>query len=781
MRYLNTILSTTVLALLFLLPRAASGQQPTFNVQGSVRDTAGRAIAGVNVGLWQDTVLRAAAASDSVGSFTLRGVRPGEYRFEAVCLGYTPVRQTVSVNASLQPLAFAMRERAEEMEAVRVVASRTKVEPDGTLTFQAQNAPVAKGRSSLEMLRFVQGLTVSGGQVLINGKSGTKIFRGDSRKTMTPQELSAIPATEIERVVVETQAGVEHGASSEGGILRVYLVPHSGLSGTLEGSMLTNGTPDWLDPRINLTLRYQKGKFFMQHELFYSPYFKYTTLYRYEQIVGADTTCSDFRQVRRDVGPSYNLTLSYDIADGHTVSLYSMLDYVGTRLSMEDSVIQREMRRWGNRSRTLAYGAGMEYIGALPVGKQSQFKLWTSCSNNREKGHALYYDALAIDSAAQRSGNLYVEVAPSLSFTLGGGHRLQGGVNFDFSNNGEYTAGTTLSNFSQGKATVDYLEKGGDVRPWVQYDNSFANGNFYLRLGVTGLYYWGNRQDHANSERSYSLPEEWGVFPKLLLQYRFSQEKQVFLRGEYSFLYSLPNYFYFSPVVTYVTANQYSVGNRALRMEKIHTAGLTLFFLQDWQLQYRFRYCPNLISVMTHADSRHPGMSYLRPENAGTLQRHHVAASYNTQLFDFWYTSNELYCRYELERSEDASAEYVAVGGSTTQDFSFYEGIGMYVTFEGAMGNRHLSKAAGPFYALSAALYASFLDDQLQLNFSVNNIVRKRGEITTEYGNSIRRRIEAQGFLSFELGVTWSFAHGQRVKSRSGQDVSAPGKAPIQL
>lgn len=29
------------------------------------------------------------SASDSVGSFTLRGIKLGEYRFVAACLGYT--------------------------------------------------------------------------------------------------------------------------------------------------------------------------------------------------------------------------------------------------------------------------------------------------------------------------------------------------------------------------------------------------------------------------------------------------------------------------------------------------------------------------------------------------------------------------------------------------------------------------------------------------------------------------------------------------------------------
>lgn len=776
----DSLLCSMTLFLVLVAPLPMRGQPATLDVHGSVRDTAGHPVVAAYAQLWQDSAVMATAASDSSGRFTLRNVMPAQYTLRISCLGYSPMERAISVSTHLKPIDCVLEELSEEMEAVRVVESRTSVSPEGNVTFRAEGASVAKGRSTLEMLRYVQGLAVERGSVLVNGRGGTKIFLGDSRKTMSIEELRATPATEIERIVVEPYAGVEYGASDDGGIVRVYLVRRIGLSGTFENSLRTDFFNGVWDARSIPTLRYQQGRFYMHHQIFLTPYFKYTTLRRTEQIVGKDITQSDYRHVVQSWGPTYNTALSYEVAEGHTISLYGSIDYGKDRNDMRDSTVGKQPSAWNNDLQNLSGGIAVEYIAQLPVGEKSKFKLWSSYTNGRNWGRTEYHELTNPLDVAQKEKNYYIEVAPSLSFTFGGGHTLRGGVYIDYSVDDYSKQGAELSSlFKQKIHPIQYKEAGGDVRPWLEYSKRFFDRLFF-RAGVTGFYYWNGRLDQLNNSR-YSMPTEWGIFPNVLLNYEINRDKRIFLQGSYRFLYSLPNYNYFSPDITYVTATQYSIGNTQLRMEYIHMAELSLFFLRGWRATYSFQYYHNKIQVMTHPDPDNPALSFLRPENAGKQQRHNLEVQYNKQLFDFWYTSNRIYGRYGLERSPDASAKYFAVGGSTTQDFTFYPGVGMYVGFGGGMGSSHLNKEIGPWYAFDAGLYASFLNDQLQINFDAGNILYNQSVVTSRFGETSLRRIELTRLREFTLRVVWTFSRGKEVENRNTADLTAPGRAKIQL
>lgn len=785
MRTNNTISAFAWTFLLALAaPSALLGQGVTFDVRGSVRDTAGRPVEAAYAQLWQDSVVRASAASDGQGHFTLRGIPPALYTLRVSCLGYAPEERAVSVSADLQPIVCVLEARAEEMDAVRVVESRTRVSPEGNITFRAEGVSVAKGRSTLELLRFVQGLTVNREAVLINGRAGTRIFLGDSRKTISIEELRALPATEIARIVVEPFAGVEFGASDEGGIVRVYLAERAGLSGTLQSSVNTNGFNDYWSVPTSLMLRYQKGRFYMHHKIGGNPHFKYRTMHRNEQVLGRDTSQSDYLQEQRSWRfPSYDMALSYEIDEGHGVSLYTTVYNSKAGNSMSDSMAGRPASRWADDLHSYSGGVALEYVVPIPAGEESSFELWTSYTYGGSKGSNRYNEEADPLQVTQNEVTHFVEVAPTFSFLLAGEHSLRGGLYFDFSLSDFRKQGAPPSaGLPRRLDPIAYDETGGDVRPWFEYSKSLFGDRLYLQAGVTGFYYWAGRKDILDSNRSYSLPTEWGIFPKLLFDYTINHDLSIYLQGSYSFSYSLPNYNYFTRDVTYVTSSQYSVGNEMLRMEYVHMAELSLLFLQGWQVSYRFNYSPNMIAVMTYPDPDNPALSFLRPENAGRQQSHYLGMQFSGQLFDFWYTSNALYGRYALESSADARAEYFAVGGSTTQDFTFYPGVGMDVSFAGAMGAKYLNKEVGPWYYLDAGLYANFLDDRLQFRFEAGSIVYSWSTVRSRFGDTTLLRTNTnKRDYRFQLRVVWAFMRGSKVDRRSSVDLSAPSRDAIQL
>jgi len=202
---------------LLLLPQTIQAQSVVAELSGEIRDTIGQPIEAVTVLLMRDATVLATTASNANGRFAFQNVQTGSYVLSFNCLGFQSTQLAITAAPNMESIAVTLQANSQELEDVQIVSERTQGLPSGTLVFQAQGTALANGRSTLELMRYVKGLTVTPSAVLVNGRSGTRIFLDASRRTISLAELQSIPAPEILKVEVEPQAGAEFGAASGGG------------------------------------------------------------------------------------------------------------------------------------------------------------------------------------------------------------------------------------------------------------------------------------------------------------------------------------------------------------------------------------------------------------------------------------------------------------------------------------------------------------------------------------------------------------------------------------
>ena len=96
-----------------------------------------------------------------------------------------------------------------------------------------------------------------------------------------------------------------------------------------------------------------------------------------------------------------------------------------------------------------------------------------------------------------------------------------------------------------------------------------------------------------------------------------SPAKEFYINFNYQYYYSLPNYNYTLPTVTWQGQNQYSIGNPDLTKENRHDFYVWLAYHRKWTVYYDFNYGDNLVKVIMHADPDRKDTYFTRPENAG--------------------------------------------------------------------------------------------------------------------------------------------------------------------
>jgi hypothetical protein len=105
-------------ALLSAWPASAAAQR--INVQGSVRDSAGKPLDNADIGI---VALKMLARSADNGRFTLRGLTPGNYEVSVRRLGYAPktIQLTVVAGNERPPeLAVTLEAQAAVLDAINV-------------------------------------------------------------------------------------------------------------------------------------------------------------------------------------------------------------------------------------------------------------------------------------------------------------------------------------------------------------------------------------------------------------------------------------------------------------------------------------------------------------------------------------------------------------------------------------------------------------------------------------------------------------------------------------
>lgn len=254
-----------------MLSIALSAQSASLS--GVLQDPDGGPVLFANVALYSstDSTLVKVETSDEAGVFRMRNITAGSYFLTATYVGLPDLIQpgiqlTAGQETDLGILTF--QAQAVELEAATVTASRAMVEikPDRTV-FNVQGTINSTGDNGLSLLRKAPGVTVDNNDnINVLGRAGVLLYVDGKRLPLTGDDLSNylqnLPAEQIDRIDIITSPGAKYEAEGNAGIIDIRLKKDKsvGANGSLSSTvsqgrravMNLNGSGNYRNKTMNV-------------------------------------------------------------------------------------------------------------------------------------------------------------------------------------------------------------------------------------------------------------------------------------------------------------------------------------------------------------------------------------------------------------------------------------------------------------------------------------------------------------------------------------------------
>lgn len=732
-------------------------------IKGTVVETEGNPIelAHVIARKRADSTFVAGCLTDAQGRFAFDTLSASEHILTAKCIGYKA--RTIAA----QPVCNIILEGdATELSEVVVLSSFVKRSPSGDLSVRIQGNPIAKGKSLMETLRYIQGVEVLSGNILVNGKDHTIIYLGDRK--ITAEQLRSIPTNMVKHIEVIPNAGASFGQEAQGGIVRVTLRQKEGLIGAIGLTAQADGE-GFVDAILTPTLQYQFGKLSVYNNLKLGTG-NYRTRYKRQDNYGTHHVDRKFHSDKESLALLENLALQYQLTPTQSLQVYGGLYLIKDHINQTNHNGQMLSLRQKTKSSFIEGNAGLLYRANLNVGKNSSFSTKVEYLNQSNSDH-IDYELNTHDENELRQRLSYLYVEPRLELKSSKGSSVNLGIRFSRLRDRNEMSGIASTILTQVKQQ-DFQISGGDFAPWVEYSRMIGQRAF-VQVGLTYQLTDMKYSDYLN--RIASINNRYsGLYPNVQLQYMLNPQKQSGISIAYRRDYSLPNYGYYSPVAVYQNEKLYSIGNQNLKEETFHSVEANYYINPNWILTYRLKSGANIIHLLAHRDPIQPDVVYTRPENSGTSLQHYTSLSYTASVSDFWQTNNRVFVRHNTEKSPGKTVSSAWLGWSATQQFRLSNTMGLTLSATGQTAEKHLSHEVGLRYDIDAGVYMSLLNDQLQINLGVLNLIHNRAVMRIKTDFAELERMDLSPRRRLKLSVTWHFSSGDKIKRSSSRTVNSP-------
>jgi hypothetical protein len=226
-------------------PNASENVSPdAYEIKGQVKDADGLAVAFANVALYSvpDNKLVKVETTDDAGLFRMDGIPDGTYDLVVTYLGAPDLRKEglEAKDGVLDLGVLQMAPAAVELAEATVTATRALVEikPDRTV-FNVQGTINAVGQDGLDLLRKAPGVTIDNNDnINVLSRSGVLVYVNGKRLPLAGEELAnylrSITAEQIDRIDIITNPGAKYEAEGNAGIIDIRLskAENEGANGT---------------------------------------------------------------------------------------------------------------------------------------------------------------------------------------------------------------------------------------------------------------------------------------------------------------------------------------------------------------------------------------------------------------------------------------------------------------------------------------------------------------------------------------------------------------------
>ncbi len=240
-------LSKNLILFIFLLA-ATYALHSQCSLKGKLTDTLQSVIPYTPIGLlnYSDSSIVKGVMSDGDGNYCFEAIKKGSYRLKISAMGFNMYYSgkieydstgTVSVPViNLHPTGINLNE-------ISVSGQKKTVEfKNGNIIVNVEGTALAMGNTAYDLLSRLPGVTVSDGNISIQGKSGVKILIDGKLQQLSGQQLinvlKSMNASRIEKIEVLKKPPVKYDAAGTGGMINIKTnkLKLVGISGNIFGS-----------------------------------------------------------------------------------------------------------------------------------------------------------------------------------------------------------------------------------------------------------------------------------------------------------------------------------------------------------------------------------------------------------------------------------------------------------------------------------------------------------------------------------------------------------------
>ena len=802
-----TLLATFLLFITTARPAFAQQNDPAgFTLRGQVQDDTGAPVAFANVALYisSDSSLAKVETTDDGGLFRLLNVQPNTYDLVVSYIGAPELRRAgLKVTGDLDLEILQLAPAGVELAEATVTARRALVEikPDRTV-FNVEGTINAVGNTGLDLLRKAPGVTVDNNDnINVLSRSGVLLYVDGRRMPLSGSDLSNylrnLNAEEIDRIDIITNPGARYEAEGNAGIIDIRLkkAEDEGANGNVslngsqgryfQGSLNTNGNyrnrwvnvfgsagysnSEWYN--VTGLENYQNG--LLLDQVIYNNSINSTPTFR----LGADIRFGEKHTLGFIAGGRYS-DVEGIVSDD--VDIYNLR---GTSESFDSILDARTDNRYDRSQNT--YNLNYRFLPAegqtlnvdLDFGRYRNDNLST-------QGNEYFTPSGSPLSSIYYFFNTPTDIdiyTAKLDYerTLGEG-RLSGG--------GKFTRVMTRNTFlfydrfpgaDPARTLVDSLSNRFDYTEnvyagYLSYDGKLSEKWQFtagLRVEVTDAD--GDLTPFLEEKREDPVELNYvSFFPNAGLTYTLDAEKGNTLNLAYGRRINRPDYNVLNPFREQISQLTYERGNPTLKPEIVDNIELGYTHAYRYNFKLAYSNTSDQITRLIGPDDKDPRAGYISWDNLATQRIFSFNASAPVQLMEKW----NLYVNASASHLSN-QADY---GGEATIDvqaftYNFFvqntfnlpwgltAEVGGYFSGPGVWGGVLRYNEQG---ALNLGLQRKFLNDQLNVKLSANDVFFTSGWTGTSefnglrtvgYGNWDSRRVA--------LSISYSFGN-QQVKSR---------------
>ena len=288
-----------VCCFLFLFYSNSHAQTSLVTISGIVKDKTNGTVlpyAIVTLKTEKDNVFIIGTVTNDEGRFTIANVKPGNYIFEIILVGFQTTKQPLYVGSLSNFLDLATIEMAENIEILKeLVVTAQQDEVSGKMdkkSFSVADNVSQSGGSVLQAMQNLPGVTVQDGKIQLRGNDRVAVLMDGKQTALTgfgnQTGLDNIPASSIDRIEVINNPSAKYDANGNAGIINIIYKKNKeeGFNGKIglatglgalwiKKENLPNIRPQYQNtPKINpsVSLNYRKDKInaFFQGDYLYT-------------------------------------------------------------------------------------------------------------------------------------------------------------------------------------------------------------------------------------------------------------------------------------------------------------------------------------------------------------------------------------------------------------------------------------------------------------------------------------------------------------------------------